>query len=90
MVEVQEVITQIDRILVEQFELEPDVVVPGARLREELDLDSLDGADLMIAIEKKFKIRLDETVAREFRTVDDIHRYVRRLVDERAGATASA
>ncbi|MSP55247.1 MAG: acyl carrier protein [Myxococcales bacterium] len=84
------IISELDRIFVDQFELDATAVVPAARLREDLDLDSLDAADMLVAIEKKFGIRLDDQVARQFRTVDDIHSYVRKLVDEKAGAASSA
>lgn len=80
------IISELDRIFVDQFELSEDAVVPEARLREDLDLDSLDAADMLIAIEKRFGIRLDDQVARSFRTVGDIHAYVRRLVDEKVAA----
>ena len=57
------IISDLDRIFVDQFELEATQVVPGAKLREDLDLDSLDAADMLVAIEKKFGIRLDDEVA---------------------------
>lgn len=79
----QSIIAELDRIFVDQFEVEPGSVVPDARLREDLDLDSLDAADMMIAIEKKFGVRLDDQVARTFRTVGDIHGYVHKLVAEK-------
>ncbi len=79
----EEVIAQVDRILVDQFELEAGAVTPEALLREDLDLDSLDAADMMVAIEKRFGVRLDDQVARTFRTVGDIHGYVRTLVVEK-------
>lgn len=79
----EEIIATLDKILVDQFELAADDVVPSARLREDLDLDSLDAADMMIAIEKRFGIRLDDTVARTFTTVGDIHGYVHKLVAEK-------
>ena len=82
----ESLIAELDRIFVEQFEVTADAVVPGARLREDLDLDSLDAADMMIAIEKRFGIRLDDQVARTFRTVGDIHAYVRTLVAEKDAA----
>jgi acyl carrier protein len=83
-----EIIATVDRILVDQFELGADQVVPHARLREDLDLDSLDAADMMIAIEKRFGVRLDDNVARSFTTVEDIHSYVRKLVLEKEAAEA--
>ncbi|MDP2305990.1 MAG: phosphopantetheine-binding protein [Pseudomonadota bacterium] len=83
-------IAELDRIFVEQFEVTADTVVPEARLREDLDLDSLDAADMMIAIEKRFGVRLDDQVARTFKTVGDIHGYVRKLVAEKLAAEAAA
>jgi acyl carrier protein len=71
------IIEKIDAILVEEFELEPDAVVPDARLREDLDLDSLDGVDLVVALEKAFDFRIDGKVVAEMKTVGDIHAYVR-------------
>lgn len=84
------IISELDRIFVDQFELDATAVVPSARLREDLDLDSLDAADMLVAIEKKFGIRLDDQVARQFRTVGDIHGYVRKLVDEKGGGAHGA
>ena len=79
----ERIIADLDLIFIDQFELEPAKVVPEARLREDLDLDSLDAADMLVAIEKRFGIRLDDQIARQFRTVSDIHSYVRRLVAEK-------
>lgn len=79
----ENIIAELDRIFVEQFEVSPEVVLPDARLREDLDLDSLDAADMMIAIEKRFGVRLDDQVARGFKTVGDIHEYVRALIGEK-------
>jgi acyl carrier protein len=72
------IISKIDEILIEEFELEPESVVPDARLREDLDLDSLDGVDLVVALEKAFEFRIDGKVVVEMKTVGDIHEYVRR------------
>ena len=72
------IIKKIDEILVEEFELEPESVVPAAQLREDLDLDSLDGVDLVVALEKAFDFRIDGKVVVEMKTVGDIHDYVRR------------
>ncbi len=72
------IISKIDEILIEEFELEAEAVVPDARLREDLDLDSLDGVDLVVALEKAFDFRIDGKVVVEMKTVGDIHDYVRR------------
>lgn len=73
----EEIIEKVDSILIEEFELEEDAVVPEASLREDLDLDSLDAVDLIVALEKAFGFRIDEKVVVDMKTVGDIHGYIR-------------
>jgi acyl carrier protein len=79
----EQVIERLNRILLEEFELEPYVVVPEARLREDLDLDSLDAVDLIVAVEREFGVRLDDKLVMEMRTVSDMHGQVHRVLAER-------
>lgn len=72
-----QIISKVDEILVDEFELDADSVVPEASLREDLDLDSLDAVDLIVALEKAFGFRIDEKVVVEMKTVGDIHGYIR-------------
>jgi acyl carrier protein len=73
----EQIIEKVDEILIEEFELAPEDVVPEASLREDLDLDSLDAVDLIVALEKAFGFRIDEKVLVEMKTVGDMHEYVR-------------
>jgi acyl carrier protein len=73
---------RIDRILVDAFELSQEQVIPSARLREDLDLDSLDGVDLVVALEKALDVRVEDGVVQKMRTVGDIHAYVLQLLGE--------
>ncbi|MEZ4239207.1 MAG: acyl carrier protein [Myxococcota bacterium] len=84
-VDVNAVIARIDRILVEEFELDEDKVVPEASLQGDLELDSLDGLDLVVALEKEFGFRVDDKVMLEMKTVADIHDYVRQVFAEQQG-----
>lgn len=70
--------------LVSEFELEAQAVVPEARLREELGLDSLDGVDLIVALEKALKVQIPETDARQMRTVGDIFAFVEKIATAHA------
>jgi acyl carrier protein len=85
----QEIIRKIDAILVDEFELDADAIVPEAQLREDLDLDSLDGVDLVVALEKSFGIRVDGSVVEEMKTVGDIHDYVRENYSTQAQVEAA-
>ena len=67
---------QVNEVMVEGFEIDPGLLRPDARLRDDLGLDSLDGVDLVVAIEKKTGCRIDEASARSMRTLGDIHDYL--------------
>jgi acyl carrier protein len=73
---VSDVAARVDRLLTELFELEAGTVTESTRLREDLKLDSLDGVDLIVAIEKDFSIRVDDGALMKLRTVGEIHAYV--------------
>ncbi len=66
--------------LVSEFELEATRIVPAAKLREDLGLDSLDGVDLIVALEKSLNVRIPEADARQMRTVADIHTFIDKAV----------
>jgi acyl carrier protein len=73
----QEIIGLINDTLANEFELNIDDMVPGAVLKDDLGLDSLDKVDMVIVLEKafSFKIREEEAI-REIRTLGDIHNFV--------------
>jgi len=67
---------QINHILVKLFELDETDVTASARIREDLDLDSLDGVDIVIALEKQYGFITEEETVTKMRTVGEIHAYV--------------
>jgi len=68
-----EIISKVDRIMIEEFEAEPEQLRPEAKLREDLGMDSLDGVDLVVALEMAFGFRIPEDQARGIRTLADVH-----------------
>lgn len=72
-----EICARIDTLLVDEFELDADAVTPEARLREDLDLDSLDAVDLIVAMEKNFGVRIEDKAMAEMRTLGDLHAWIR-------------
>ena len=67
-----EIRARVDRIMVEEFEVEEEALRPEALLRE-LGLDSLDGVDLVVALEKDFGTRIPEEEARAIQRLGDIY-----------------
>lgn len=52
------IIEKIDAFLIEEFEVEPEELVPGANLKDSVGLDSLDFVDLVVAVESNFGVKL--------------------------------
>ncbi len=63
----------VDAILVDELELDAAKLSPETDLRLGLGLDSLDSVDLIVAIEKRFKLRITESEAQSIHTVADIY-----------------
>ena len=69
------------KIFINEFEIESDFLEPTTNIYSELDLDSLDSVDLIVALENEFKFKVnrekDELILREIRTVSDIIKYIK-------------
>ena len=73
----QEIISTANAALAEEFELDEDQLVPEARFREELGLDSLDAVDMVVVLEQAFGFKLrDNKAIQEIRTLDDLYKYI--------------
>jgi acyl carrier protein len=73
----EEMIAAVNRVMVEEFEAEEEQLRPEAKLREDLGLDSLDGVDLVIALELAFGFRIGEDEIRGIETLGDVYDRVR-------------
>jgi acyl carrier protein len=67
-----EILQEIQGMMKELFELEPEQIQPETRLVEDLDFDSLDAIDLAVRVEETTGTGMDENVLKELRTVQDI------------------
>ena len=86
----QEIIAHVNKTLVEEFEVSEDNIAPDKRLREDLDLDSLDAVDMIVALEQGLKIRVDEEEAKLIRTVGDIYTFVEKMLARPAPSSPAA
>lgn len=68
----EKITSTVYKILIESFDIDTLLLKPEARLNEDLGLDSLDGVDLVVAIEEKFNCRIPEEEVRAMRTLEDI------------------
>ena len=79
----EEIVALTNQVFEESFELTPDKLTPQAKIFEELGLDSLDIVDLIVALQKKFKVQIreDERV-RTIRTLEDVYNFILTLKQE--------
>ncbi len=73
-------------MIVEQFQLDPALVTPGATL-ESLKIDSLATVEFLFLLEDKYKVEAPSEHA-ELRTVQDLVNEVDRLVAAQHGGKA--
>ena len=83
----REVYERIVDTLVEDFQKDRDEIKPDTTLKDELDLDSLDRVDLVIALESAYDVEIsegsDDTVKKQFyqcKTVQEIADFLTELV----------
>lgn len=63
-------------ILIELLGVTPDQLTPNARLAEDLGADSLTLAELMMALEDRFGMRIPDDRADSVKTVADVYQTV--------------
>jgi len=67
-----ELLGRVRSILVTEFELEPEQVLAGARLVEDLDLDSIDGVTIVVRLEAQLEVSMTDEEIQKMITVGDI------------------
>ena len=76
----EELRQKVVEVLAEEFELDPDIMTPDATLYDDLGLDSLDAVEMVVVLEKTFKMKLtDETALRSIRTMEDLFQFLLKL-----------
>ena len=71
---------QVLALLTDELRLKDNVVALESNLKEDLDVQSLEAIELLMALEDKFKIEFDEKDHEHIVTVQDIVNLVTKLV----------
>jgi acyl carrier protein len=73
----EEIIDATNAVFAESFEIEPERLVPGANIFQDLGLDSLDTVDLVVALQKRFGVHIrDDARVRGIRTLGDVYTFI--------------
>jgi len=67
---------KVKNILVDELQLKPEDITPESELVNDLGINSLELADLIMVCEEKFNIEIGDDDIRKFITVTDICEYL--------------
>jgi len=80
-----DIFDRVKKVVVEQLEVEdPDTVIPEASFANDLQADSLDVVELVMALEEEFDIEIPDEAAEQIDTVGKAVDHI----SEKVGATA--
>ena len=80
----KEIFEKVKEIVVDQLEVDPDLVKPEASFANDLNADSLDTVELVMALEEEFNIEIPDEEAEKIATVKAAVDYI----SEQVKATA--
>lgn len=70
------VLDQIKEILKDTMDIDESKITLDAKLKEDLELDSLDSVELIMSAEEEFGIEIPDEGVMNFKTVNDIVNYI--------------
>ena len=70
------VFDKVKEIIAEQLDVEVEVIKAETSLMKDLEADSLDAVEIMMAREDEFEIEVPDEVAEGFKNIGDIVKYV--------------
>jgi acyl carrier protein len=74
--EKDEVILKINSLLINEIEIDADQISPGADLKRDLGIDSLDFVDLFVIIETNFGFKMKAEEMAGVKTLEDFYNYI--------------
>mgnify|MGYP001113542577 CR=1 FL=1 len=63
-------------ILVEELQLDPEEITPESELANDLGINSIELADLIMLCEDKFEIEIEDDDIHKFITINDVVKYL--------------
>jgi acyl carrier protein len=78
----QEIVGLVNEILQTKFELAKETLIPTARLKDDLKLDSLDFVDLVVMLEDKSGNQVSNVDFTKIQTLEDVYELVAQALNE--------
>lgn len=77
----QEINDKVKDFLIEDLEIDEDKIVPEAKLKEEIGIDSLDFVDIVVIVEKNFGFKIKPEEMAGVVTLNDFCDYIESKVN---------
>ncbi len=75
----QQILDSIIETIVDELGIDGSAITEGSKISSDLDVNSLELLNVIIAIEENFEITFEENRLRKIKTVGDIAKYVHEL-----------
>jgi len=72
----EEIISQVNSMLAEEFEIEESEFAPEANLKETLNLDSINLVDLIALVQTTYKITIPVEDLKQIKTFNNLYDYI--------------
>lgn len=68
----QDIFNRVKTLLIERFVIDGGLITREVNLQKDLDMDSMDAVDLLLAVNEAFQIQVPEQVLADMHTVGDL------------------
>jgi acyl carrier protein len=72
----EDIENKINNFLMEEFEIDGSKISPGAHLKNDLGLESLDFVDIAVIVQKEFSLTLKGEEMTAIRTLQNLYDYI--------------
>lgn len=72
----EDIVSQVNSLLAEEFEVEPGQIGPEDNVRETLRLDSLSLVDLVALVQQTYKVKMTVAELRSIQTFNNLYDYI--------------
>ena len=72
----EQIIEKVNALLVEEFEIAPELLTPEAYLKNDLEIDSLDFVDIVVLIDREFGFKPQAAELKNVKTLGEFYNYI--------------
>jgi len=77
---IRDIVENVNSFLIDDFEIDPNIISPNAKIIDDLDIDSLDFVDIVVFIEEEFDIKLEINDFKNVFTLQDFYDLIEKKI----------